>query len=92
MDLVAAMASFGAAGIDGELDGDRGELRLDLGFPTPNQERERGEKGGQVEGSKWASSAWSLTTRETRHGGMGVGQLGGMAPVRHGATVAMGFF
>ena len=36
-DLVAAMASFGATGIDGELDGDRGELRLDLGFPTLKQ-------------------------------------------------------
>ena len=45
-DLVATTACFGAAGIDGELDGDRCGLRLDLGFPMPNREREKGEKGG----------------------------------------------
>ena len=44
-DLVATTACFGAAGIDGELDGDRCGLRLDLGFPMPNREREKGEKG-----------------------------------------------
>ena len=32
-ELVAAMACFGAAEIDGELDGGRGELRLNLGLP-----------------------------------------------------------
>ena len=44
-ELVAAMACFGAAEIDGELDGGRGELRLDRGFPLGQRTRERGKMG-----------------------------------------------
>ena len=74
------MACLEAAGINGELDGDCEELRLDLGFRGWGKQRGSRETGQSERGSRGASrgplvqrGAGGAASRPTeRHGGCGM--------------------